>query len=425
MKQVLAVLLVLSLVFTMFMVNVFSAAPKITLRMGDNLPDRKSTWGLVVEKINAEFKAKHPNVEIITESYQDQAWQQKVQIYAASNKLPDVFKYWSFPAMTGALANSGYLMPLPEKDFAQMGFIPGTFEPSRYNGKLYGLPVTVDFWVIYYNKDIFQKCGVKVPNTIDELMASAKTFHNHGYIPLVTDGKDSWPLCITWDNLVGRTTGDFTLIQKALARKIKFTDPAFLPGTKLFKQLVDSKLFADDLLTLDYGASRNLFGQKKAAMYLMGSWESGLSTDSAFTDSFRKNLGVIKFPAGPKGSVDDLMAWGGGNYVISAKTKYKDLCLEYMKTYFALYPKLAWKSKVNIPAQKVETSPSDNQLSKDLIAILNAAKTTSGTPSLDQSTAEFKTNIQKYIQELAAGIKTPKQFLAAIDADAEKAAKSK
>jgi raffinose/stachyose/melibiose transport system substrate-binding protein len=425
MKRFLVLAMVLALIFTMLLVNSLAAAPKITLRMGDNLPDRQNTWGAVVEKINAEFKKQHPNVEITTESYQDQPWQQKVQIYAASNQLPDVFKYWSFPAMTGALANNGYLMALPEKDFAKFGFIPGTFEPNRYNGKLYGLPVTVDFWVIYYNKALFEKCGVKVPTTIDELMAAAKAFRDKDVIPMVTDGKDAWPLNITWDNLVGRTTGDFTLIQKAMARKIKFTDPVFLPGTKLFKQLVDSKLFADDVLTQDYGASRNLFGQEKAAMYLMGSWESGLSTDASFGESFRNNLGVIKFPAGSKGSIDDLMAWGGGNYVVSAKTKYKTLCIDYLKTYFALYPKLAWESKVNIPALKVKTTPSDNQLSKDLIAILNAAKKTSGTPSLDQSTAEFKTNIQKYIQELTAGIKTPEQFLAAVDADAEKAAKSK
>lgn len=426
MKRFLVMSLVLVLIFTMFMVNTFSAEPKkITLRMGDNQPDRQNTWGAVIEKINAEFKKKHPNVEIITESYQDQAWQQKVQIYAASNQLPDIFKYWSFPAMTGALANNGYLMSLPEKEFAKLGFIPGTFEPNRYNGKLYGLPTTVDFWVIYYNKAIFEKCGVKVPATIDELIATAKPFRDKGVIPIVTDGKDAWPLNITWDNLVGRTTGDFTLIQKALARKIKFTDPIFLPGTKLFKQMVDSKLFAEDLLTLDYGASRNLFGQEKAAMYLMGSWESGLSTDASFSDSFHGNLGVMKFPVGPKGSADDLMAWGGGNYVVSAKTKYKALCIDYLKTYFTLYPKLAWEGKVNIPALKVQTSPSDNQLSKDLIAILNAAKKTSGTPSLDQSTAEFKTNVQKYIQELAAGIKTPEQFLAAMDVDAEKAAKAK
>jgi maltose-binding protein MalE len=119
------------------------------------------------------------------------------------------------------------------------------------------------------------------------------------------------------------------------------------------------------------------------------------------------------------------MAWGGGNYVVNAKTKYKKLCIDYLKTYFSLYPKLVWQDKINIPALKVRTTAKDSQLSKDLIAILNAAKRTSGTPALDQSTAEFKTNMQKYIQELTAGIKTPEQFLEALDNEAAKAAKSK
>jgi raffinose/stachyose/melibiose transport system substrate-binding protein len=425
MKRVLMGLMVMLFVFTMLMTSVFGSAAKITLRMGDNLPDRQHGWGAVVEQINTAFEKAHPNVKIVSESYQDQPWQQKVKIYAASNQLPDVFKYWSFPAMTGALANAKYLMPLPEKDFAKLGFLPGTFEPSRYNGKLYGLPVTVDFWVVYYNKAIFQKCGVQVPTTIDQLIAAAKTFHDNNVIPMVTDGKDAWPLNLLWDNLVIRTTGDPSLVPKAMARKIKFTDPLFMPGTKLFKQLVDSKLFSDDLLTSDYGASRNLFGQEKAAMYLMGSWEAGLATDTSFSESFRNNLGVMKVPAGPKGTIDDLQAWGGGNYVVSAKTKYKALCLDYLKMYFTMYPKLAWDNKINIPSQKVETSASDSKISKDLLAILNSAKTTSGTVHIDLSTADFNTTGNKLIQELTAGIKTPKQFLFELEAAADTASKSK
>jgi ABC-type sugar transport system, periplasmic component len=425
MKKVLVVLTVLTLIFTMTAINVFSAAPQITLRMGDPHPDRQHTWGAVIEQINAAFEKAHPNVKIVSESYQDQAWQQKVKIYAASNQLPDVFKYWSFAQYTGALANAGLLLPIPEKQFANMGWLPGTLDPNRFNGKLYGLPISVDFYVIYYNKAIFEKYGVKVPVTLDQLAATAKVFRDNNVIPLVTDGKDAWPLNLLWDNLVIRATGDPTLIPKAMARKVKFTDARFMAGTKLYKQLVDGKLFADDLLSSDYGASRNLFGQEKAAMYMMGSWEQGLSSDTSFSDSFRKNLGVMKVPAGPKGTIDDLQAWGGGNYVISAHTKYKALSLEYLKLYYTMFPKLVWENKVCIPAQKIETSPSDDQLSKDLMAILGSAKTTSGTVHIDLSTADFNTTGNKLIQELTAGIKTPEQFLSELDAAAETASKSK
>jgi len=64
-----------------------------TLKTADNLPDRNNTWGAVVEQINTEFKAANPGVEIVTESYQDQPYQQKIKIYATAKQLPDVFKF--------------------------------------------------------------------------------------------------------------------------------------------------------------------------------------------------------------------------------------------------------------------------------------------------------------------------------------------
>jgi len=44
-------------------------------------------------------------------------------------------------------------------------------------------------------------------------------------------------------------------------------------------------------------ASRNLFGQEAAAMYMMGSWELGLATDENFSENFRNNVRAFKIPA--------------------------------------------------------------------------------------------------------------------------------
>ncbi|MGE5552235.1 MAG: extracellular solute-binding protein [Bacteroidota bacterium] len=419
----LSMLLVLALVVGLLMVPA-GAASTITLRITDNIPDRNSPWGQVIEEINATFMKLHPNVKIVTESLPDQPYQQKMKIYAASNNLPDVFKYWSFSTLLGEMVKARKVMALNPADFSRMDWIPGSLESNMYNGKLYGLPVTTDFWVVYYNKALFEQYKVKVPATMDDLLAAAKIFQANGIIPVTTDGKDAWPLCITFDNLVGRVNGDFSVIQKALDRKMKFTDPVFLTAAKKFKEMVDAKVFQTDLLTADYGASRNLFGQEKAAMYLMGSWEMGLGTDTAFSERFRKNVSVFRFPvlADGKGQHDDLVAWFGGNYAVSARTKYKSLCIDYLKLYFSLYPKLIWKHKANIPAQKIAANPDDSQLSKDLLAIVGSAKQASGTPCIDRSTPEFKELHQKYTQELVAGIKTPEQYVKAIDEAAAKAA---
>jgi raffinose/stachyose/melibiose transport system substrate-binding protein len=399
-------------------------AQRITLKMGDNLSDRTTTWGAVVEQINAEFKKANPGVEIVTESYPDQPYQQKIKIYATAKQLPDVFKYWSFSTLLKPLVDGGFVMPLNKADFAKFGYVPGSLESNMYGGKLYGIPVSADLWVIYYNKKLFKDAGVSaIPTTIEDLEALALKFKAQGIIPMVTDGKDAWPLSLTYDVFIERVNGDFSRPQAALERKAKFTDPDFVEGARQYLKFVQSGLFQEDLMVSDYGASRNLFGQGKAAMYLMGSWEMGLAADTNFSDEFRANVDAFKFPVlkGGKGKIDDLLAWYGGNYVISSASKYKDLDLKYLKYYAQRFPGLAWERQATFPAQKVEPRPSDSPVAKQLLKILADAKKTSGTGTLDLSTPQFKEDHQNFIRELSSGLVTPEEFCKKLDASAEKA----
>jgi len=401
------------------------AQAKITLKIDDPHPERTNGWGAVIEQINAEFKAANPGVEIVTESYQDQPYQQKMKIYATAKQLPDVFKYWSFSTLLKPFAEGGFVMELNKADFAKYGFIPGSLESNIVGGKLYGIPVSCDFWVVYYNKKLFKDAGASVPTTVEDLMALAPKFKAKGIIPMITDGKDAWPLSITYDVLCERVNGDFSRQQAALDRKAKFTDPDFVEGARQYVKFVQSGLFSDDVVVSDYGAARNLFGQGRAAMYVMGPWEMGLATDTNFSDEFKANVDVFKFPVlkNGKGKVDDLEAWYGGNYVISSSSKYKDLDLKYLKYYAERFPGLAWEKHAAFPAQKVTALDSDTPVAKTLLKILADAKKTSGTTTIDRSTPQFKEDHQNFIRELTSGLITPEEFCKKIEASAEKASK--
>ena len=401
-------------------------AEKITLKMADPHPDRTNTWGAVIEAINAEFKAANPGVDIVTESYPDQPYQEKIKIYATAKQLPDVFKYWTFTSLLKPLVDGNFVVPLDRATFEKFGYLAGALDSNVYGGKLYGIPVSGDLWVIYYNKKLFKDAGIdKLPTTIEELKALVPKFKAQGIIPMTTDGKDAWPLCITFDNLAWRISGDPTLPQKALDRKIKFTDPVFVKAATELQNLVKAGVFQDDLMVSDYGAARNLFGQGKAAMFLMGSWELGLPTDNSFSDEFKSNVDAFKFPVieGGKGKPDDLMAWFGGNYVVSASSKYKDLGVKYLEFYAKRFPVLAWERQATFPAQKVDPRPSDTPVAKTLLKIASEAKATSGTPSLDRSNPAFKEDIQNAMRELCSNLITPEEFTKKVDAAAEKAAK--
>lgn len=399
-------------------------AADIVLKVGDNIPDRTQGWGAVIEEIYKEFQQAYPDVKIETESYPDQPYQEKMKIYATSRQLPDVFKYWSFSTLLKPLVDEKLVVELNKADFEGKNFIPGALESNIWNDKLYGIPVSGDLWVMFYNKALFDKYGVNVPTTMAELFAAGEVFKKNGLIPISSDGKDSWPFCILFDNLVIRYTGDVTYPTKAINREVHFTDEPFVKAAALMQKMTKEGLFQADLVTSDYGASRNLFGQEAAAMYMMGSWELGLATDTNFSEEFRTNVRAFKIPVieGAKGDVNELVAWFGGNYVVNSQTKYPELAMELLKLIADRMGVLLWERQAAFPAQMVKASEKDTDLAKDLLQVAADAKATSGSPSLDRGTPALKEDYQKFVQELIAGLVTPEEFCKKLDAAAGAAA---
>ena len=390
----------------------------VTIKMGDNLPDRSVGLGAVAEAINKEFLEMHPEVSFEVESYQDQPYQQKIKIYATAGQLPDIMKYWSFSTLLKPLVDSKLVAPLDRNALADLPWMPGALEGNVYDGELYGIPLTADFWVVFYNQAIFEEVGVSVPTTFEEMKAAAAELSAAGYIPAVTDGKDGWPLSITYDNIFWRITGDYSLLGDALAGRKPFTDPEFVKAAELYQELFNtSGIFRNDLVTTDYGAARNLFGQEQAAMYIMGPWEMGMASDENFSESFRSNVRAARFPvlAGSEDQKDNLIAWYGGNYIVKSGSKHEALAMEYLQLYAEKYADIMWDLQAGFPAQGIEPKADDNQLAKDLLSISAAATATSGTTSLDMLTPAFKESHQKLCKDLAAGIITPVQFCESLD----------
>ena len=426
MRSTVWIVLATALALVLLRAGPAGAQTKVTVRMGDNWPDRSNTAGAIVEQINSEFKAAHPGIDIVTESYLDQPYQQKIKIYATARQLPDVFKFWSFTSLLKPLIDGGCVAPLDRADFEGLGYLPGALDTNTYNGKLYGIPISTDAWVIYYNKQLFKDAGIDhVPATLEELYALGPRFKARGIIPMTTDGKDAWPLSVTFDLLVWRISGQKGLPRQALDRKIKFTDPVFVQAAGELRRFVTSGLFQDDLMVSDYGAARNLFGQGKAAMFLMGSWELGLGADRAFSAEFRASVDAFKFPAlaSGKGKIDELMAWYGGNYVVSATSKNLALGKQYLAYYARRFPELAWNRQATLPAQIVKPRPTDTPVARSILRIIGEARATSGTPSLDLSTPRFKDDNENAIRELCSGLITPEVFTRKLEAAADSAAK--
>jgi raffinose/stachyose/melibiose transport system substrate-binding protein len=148
-----------------------------------------------------------------------------------------------------------------------------------------------------------------------------------------------------------------------------------------------------------------------------------MATNPGFSQSFRNNLDVIKFPTvrGGKGGTDDNLIWFGGNFVVSAKSPNKALALEYIKFLAQRFGGYCWEMGAGFPAQKVSPQPNDSAVSKKLLQFFGDTKSMSGKANgLDYGkTNAFKEEHQELIRQLCALIITPEVFCQRLDAAAE------
>lgn len=80
-------------------------------------------------------------------------------------------------AMRGALRD---LSQFEDCDEVLSRFAPGAATPYYYKGKLYALPDTQTFFMLFYRQDVLEKLNLSVPTTWDEYFEAAKVLaHNN------------------------------------------------------------------------------------------------------------------------------------------------------------------------------------------------------------------------------------------------------
>ncbi|HEX7056472.1 MAG TPA: extracellular solute-binding protein [Bacilli bacterium] len=402
---------------------------KITLTFFTNNSDRNTGQGKVEQILIDQYMKEHPNITIKVETLSpDPQFQDKIKVYNASTSLPDIISAWGNVNYLGPLVANNALAELNRGELENLGFIPAALDSFSVDGKLYGFPRNSDFFVIYYNKKIFADNGLQVPKTEAELLDIFQKLKAKNIVPIAMDGQDAWVSGIWFDTMVQRAAGTWEVSHKAMDRSGSFKNEDTIMAARHMQQWIDAGAYGLGFLNQDYGTARNVFGQGKAAMYMMGEWEMGMASDENFPEEVRNNIGAFPFPSieGGKGTTGDLTAWFGGGYAVSAYSKHKAEAIDFLKWMFRPdgWAKQVWVNGVTFPAQKYDQFMTGNEtnVQKDLTQIFSNAKSYSGTVNQDKFTPDTQTTYYNSIQKLEGKQMTPEQFVEIIDQAAEQSA---
>ena len=393
---------------------------KVTLKVFTNLPDRKNGQGLVEQQIIDEYMKENKNVTIKVEALDEEAYKTKFKAYSMEG-MPDVVSIWGQPSFLDEVLDAGVLAELNEDDYKDYGFISGSLDGFKKDGKLYGLPRNTDVAGFYYNEKMFKENGWTVPKTYDELLELAKKINDKGIIPLAMDGGDGWPMAVYLSDILYKLTGsDYSSTVSDAIKKGDFSDANIKKATEILKQTADAKMFQKGYDSQDYGTAQNLFTNGQAAMFYMGSWEASMALNEDIPKEIRENIRVFTMPIidGGKGKATDIAAWNGGGYAVSSKSEHKEEAIKFLN--YTYQPdklsKYGWENGVGMSAQDQSAymTGKETKLQMQFVDAVNNATSLSGTPINDCGPSTFKTSIESEIQSVSNGSKSVDDFLKTI-----------
>ncbi|MGT2910626.1 extracellular solute-binding protein [Streptococcus cameli] len=153
---------------------------------------QKGEMKQTLEEIVADFEKENPDIDIKFTSVPDAGTVLRTRM--ANNEAPDIihsypqnadFKEWAVNDRFLELGDDAGLSNLKE----------GAAATYAVNDKIYSLPLNVNAYGIYYNKDKFEELGIEVPETYAEFEALVKTIKDDGNAaPFALSLNDAWSL---------------------------------------------------------------------------------------------------------------------------------------------------------------------------------------------------------------------------------------
>ncbi len=338
----------------------------------------------------------------------------KFKTAVAGGNTPDVMEM-SWTGQYHDLIKAKTLRPL-DADLTSgfPAFYKTVMDSLLFRGKHYAIPLDLNTLSIAYNKDLFAKLGLKVPKTLDELIALAKPIRDAGFQPMVVNAKDGWPDGDLWFAQVAYTDKTDKLIRRAETGGVPWTAGPFLRAAENIKRMKDAGLFSDGTAGTDFNGSIAAFATGQVAMsYPNGNFNTGIIA-KAVGSKFKWDL--FTFP--PLSAGQKSRATGGPAIIwaIPAKAKNPEGAVEYLRL---TTDPAGFKALVKndfIPSAKANISSNPSAIYRRMVSF----QPTAATRAI--FLPEVYTALLNGMQALVTGDGTPKSVVAAL-AKAAKSAK--
>jgi raffinose/stachyose/melibiose transport system substrate-binding protein len=272
------------------------------------------------EKAIAAFQDKHPNITIEFQPYKSTEYNTILTNALVSGTGPDIIQLRPYSGAT-TIADNDYLLPLDDVS-GLADFNEQYLDAARgSDGKVYGVPLSLNSGVIFYNKTIFEKYGLEEPTTYEEFIEVCEKLKKEGIVPIAQSGRAAYLLSMTHAVIAPSAYGGNTFVDSGM----DLTDPSFIESVERMQEM--AAYFPEDFIAIEDDAAQAMLYTEQAAMYINGDYR--LATFESTAPELE--IGVIPGLAEEPGGTPMVTTWVDGSYAAVKSSKHPEEALLFME----------------------------------------------------------------------------------------------
>ena len=212
------------------------------------------------------------NIKIDAQIVPDDESLNMIKMKLNSGECPDIIDY-NVPAVYDIIDPASNFADMTGEAWTDRLVIPGNV--TAKDGKIYGFPFlsVPGLHGFIYNKDVFDKAGVEVPATWDELLAACEKIKESGTTPIFMP-KDTWvPQILMTDNFakILGADGCKDFADKILKNETKWSDvPEFAEVLDKYLELYQKGYVNSNFASATYDDAIAAVADGTAAMHFNG-----------------------------------------------------------------------------------------------------------------------------------------------------------
>ncbi|MDD3345308.1 MAG: extracellular solute-binding protein [Candidatus Omnitrophica bacterium] len=387
---------------------------KPTVNIWHWMTDRDPAFQELAKKYESLYGVKI-NFELYAPS---DAYSQKIRAAAQGTNLPDIFGILGEKRDFASFIKAGHILDITSYMEANNNKWKNSFFPkalavnefSKGNSYgiepgIFGVPIDIMTIQMVYNKKLLGQLGLnpnRPPKTLQDFLDIGGKIRDAGMQGLVSGWGEVWMVdCLANDyafNIMGKDK-----VLATIRGEVPYTDEDWIKVLSVFKQMQESGVLAQGLVTMINKSAEQIFANEKAVFAFNGSWcvnvYKGMNPDLEY--------GAMLPPEASGRYPMSIWGGAGSSFMVNARSKNKEEAVKFL-VWLTDQDQQAYLAQTtnNLPANK-------NSLSKipEVLAQFARGMDYATHPNV-WGVSEFSLVIEaldRGIQSIIIGEKTPEQ----------------